>query len=162
MQFYAWRIDRKRQQNSNCHGFAASTVYLSPAKFLAAWKACFLVILIEIARRRASSSKTNFLMIESSSDRTSKQSGCWMILIAPIKAALRGSFGKSPHGMAVNNIMQHHLFPRRPFGCQRPPNPCHLPALRIRFSAPAGVGQPSGQRLTGGPLCGFSGMIPQS
>ena len=64
----------------NCHCFAASTVYLLPAKFLAAWKACFLVILLEIARRRASSSKTNFLTIEPSSDRTSKQSWCWMIL----------------------------------------------------------------------------------
>src|SRR5260370_34055067 len=96
---YAWRLDRKRQQNSNCHGFTDSTEYLLPAKFLAAWKACFLVILIEIARRRASSSKTNFLTIEPSSDRTSKQSWCWMILIAPIKAALRGPFGKSPHGI---------------------------------------------------------------
>jgi hypothetical protein len=39
-----------------------------PAKFLAAWKACFLVILLEIARRRASSSKTNFPTTEPSSE----------------------------------------------------------------------------------------------
>jgi hypothetical protein len=69
-----------------------------PAKVLAAWKACFLVILPEIARRRALLSKANRLTIKPSSHRTSKQSVCLDDFHGANKA-LSGTFGKSPHGL---------------------------------------------------------------